>query len=100
METNSMIDLKKHTIEELQVLLEQVKSEISNRWEFDKEFKLSQTKAYKGPSRAQIEFAEHLGKKTDSKIIPTMSQIMKYFEKEDMSEAIDLMKSGKRIKIS
>lgn len=66
---------------------------------FDKEFKLRIKKAYRGASASQLALAENLAEKTSSVIVPTKSQVYKYMDIEAMSEAITLMKAGKRIKI-
>lgn len=48
---------------------------------------------------AQIKYAEKLAYKTGSKL-PTTSQMLKYCEADVMSEMIDAMKEGKKIKLS
>ena len=67
--------------------------------DYDKEFS-RKMKAYHPCTYKQIEYAHSLASKTDSEIAPNNSQLLKYFEMADMSEAIDLMKEGKRIRIS
>ena len=98
-----MKNVAEMTIEELQTLIASAQDEIAKRDAagngFDKEFSTG-SKAYRPCTYKQIQFAESLSSKTGSVIKPNNSQLMKYFEAEDMSEAIDLMKSGKRIKIS
>ncbi|MDD5358532.1 MAG: hypothetical protein PHX80_05255 [Candidatus Nanoarchaeia archaeon] len=98
-----MKTLKEMTIEELTQLINDAKNEITLRESagngFYKEFSTG-AKAYKGATYKQIKYAESLASKTDSKIEPTTSQLMKYFDIEEMGEAIDLMQEGKRIRIS
>jgi hypothetical protein len=94
------LDLTKHSEAELIALQERIHKELSSRSEYDAEFKLSASKVYKGASPKQIALAEDLAKKTNSSIKPTKSQVMKYMDIGEMSEAIDLMMKGKRIKIS
>lgn len=97
------MNLKELSTEQLQDLIAAAQEEISLREAagngFYKEF-FRGSKAYRGATYKQIEFAESLAKKTGSIIEPNKSQLMKYFESEEMSEAIDLMKEGKRIRIS
>jgi hypothetical protein len=98
-----MQNLSEFTITELQDLIQNAKNEIALREAagngFDAEF-CRVSKAYYPCTRRQIDYAESLAKKTGSVIEPSISQLMKYFEGEEMSEAIELMKAGKRIKIS
>ena len=98
-----MKNLTELTLEELQTLIANAKNEISLREAkgngFDAEFSRS-SKAYHPCTYKQVQYAESLASKTGSKIEPTTSQLIKYFEMDDMSEAIDLMKQGKRIRIS
>lgn len=91
------------TLEELQTLIADAQNEISLREAkgngFDAEFSRS-SKAYHPCTYKQVQYAESLAGKTGSKIEPTTSQLIKYFEMDEMGEAIDLMKQGKRIRIS
>lgn len=97
-----MKNLTELTLEELQTLIADVQKEISNREAkgkgFDAEFSRS-SKAYHPCTYKQLQYAEGLAKKTGSIIEPTTSQMIKYFEMDDMSEAIEAMKEGKRIRI-
>lgn len=98
-----MKNLKEMSVEEIQTLIADAQNEINLREAagngFYKEFSRG-AKAYKGATYKQIQYAENLAKKTGSIIEPTCSQLMKYFDIEDMGEAIDLMNEGKRIRIS
>lgn len=89
-------------VEQLIELKQQIENELLLRESegngFHKEFQIS-GKAYQPTTYKQYQFAESLAKKTDSVIEETPSQICKRMEMDDMSEAIDLMKEGKRIRI-
>jgi len=103
METQSINQsIKNFTIEQLVELQEVINEELKLREAagtgYFKMYELKE-KAYYPCTYKQIQYAESLAKKTDSKIEPTKSQLLKKFEMEEMSEAIDLMKDGKRIKI-
>lgn len=97
-----MKKVQEMTNEELQQLLADVKKEIENREAkgngFDREFFLD-GKAYRPATYEQFKFAQHLADKTGSKIDATGSQIIKRMERDDMSDAIELMKDGKKIRI-
>lgn len=90
------------TVEQLVELKSEIENELTLRESqgkgFYKEFRL-EGKAYHPATYKQYQFAESLAKKTDSVIEETVSQICKRMEMDDMSEAIDLMKEGKRIRI-
>lgn len=66
--------------------------------EFQQEFDLESAKMNE-VTMAQIKYAEKLAYKTGSKL-PTTSQMLKYCEADVMSEMIDAMKEGKKIKLS
>lgn len=93
---------KEMTVEQLIELKAQIEEELNLRESqgtgFYKEFCL-EGKAYRPASHKQYLFAESLAKKTDSVIEVSTSQICKRMEMDDMSEAIELMKEGKRIRI-
>lgn len=99
-----MPNLKTLTVEQLQNLIKEATEEIALRESqgsgFYKEFSVGGKKAYTPATYKQLQYAESLANKTGSEIKVTTSQIIKYFEMEEMSEAIDLMKEGKRISIS
>jgi hypothetical protein len=98
-----MKSLKEMSIEELHTLIADAQNEIGLREAagngFYKEFSRGR-KAYRPCTYKQVQFAESLASKTGSVIEPNVSQLIKYLEMDEMSEAIDLMKEGKRIKIS
>lgn len=97
-----MENLKQLTVTELQQLIKDCQTEIESREAagngFFKEYCIN-GKAYHPATYKQYEYAESLCKKTGSKIETTGSQVIKRMEMDDMSEAIDLMKEGKRIRI-
>lgn len=97
-----MKKISEMTNEELQQLLADVKKEIESREAkgngFDAEYSLS-GKAYRAATHKQCHFAQVLADKTGSSIEVSGSQIVRRMEMEDISEAIDLMRDGKRIRI-
>ena|ERR1700722_3349413 len=101
---NNMEDLKNMSVETLVALKMQIDEELCMRESagkgYYKTFDVGGSKAYKPCTYKQLQYAERLCKETGSEIATTNSQMLKYFEMEDMSEAIDLMKDGKRIYIS
>lgn len=96
------MNIKEMTVEQLVALKSEIENELVLRESqgagFYKEFRL-EGKAYRPATYKQYQFAESLAKKTDSVIEETGSQICKRMEMDDMSEAIELMKEGKRIRI-
>lgn len=94
-----MKDLNGMTVEELKQLINNAQDEISSRTGFDAEFEVS-GKAINPCTYKQIQFAQKLASETGSEILINNSQLQKRFEMSDMSEAIDLMKDGNKIKIS
>lgn len=66
--------------------------------EFQKDFDL-ETMKMNEVSMAQIKFAEKLAYKTGSQL-PTTSQMLKYCSSDVMSDMIDAMKAGEKIKLS
>lgn len=87
------------TVDELKQLINEIENEINSRTGFDAEFNVG-SKAYKGCTYKQIQLAEKLARDTGSKILVNHSKLQKKFEMDEMSEAIDMMKEGKIIKIS
>ena len=96
--------LSEMTIEQLQQLIADAQNEITAKDAagkgFYKKFSVSSQKAYSPATYKQIQYAELLETKTGSEIAASHSQLLKYFNSEDMSEAIELMKEGKRIRIA
>jgi hypothetical protein len=96
------MNLSELTIQELNDLAAAIANEITSRNAqnngFDRVWKL-EGKAIYGCTKKQIAYAESLAKKTGSSIAATTSQMMLRLESDEMSEAIDLMKEGKRIRI-
>lgn len=98
------MNLQLLTLAELIEMKANIETEITYREAagngFDKEFSVtSNGKAFHPATYKQFEFAESLAKKTDSVIATTGSQIVKRMGMDEMSEAIGLMRAGKRIKI-
>lgn len=97
-----MTNLQTLTLEQLTRLKADVQSEIDSREAegngFDKEFELD-GKAYRAATKRQADLAFHLAKKTGSEISVSISQICLRMDVSDMSDAIELMSQGKRIRI-
>ena len=100
---NKMKSIKEMSNEELQNVIADAQNEIGLRESagngFYKEFSRG-GKAYKPCTYKQVQFAYFLASKTGSIIEPTTSQLTKYLEMDEMREAIDLMMTAKRIRIS
>lgn len=66
----------------------------------EKLYNPSGKKASRNASEKQLAYARSLAKATGSIIDASTASILKGMEASEMSEAIDLMKSGKAIRIS
>lgn len=94
-----MFDLKKMSVSELEQLQTLVSEELSSRKvdRFEVDITLSKKARYPC-SYEQIKYARHLAEKNGSVIEANDSRMQKS-EKEQMSQVIDALKNGKKIRI-